>query len=305
MGFALGLFFLALALSKVNWLDFVSSLAAIRPFWVVLSGAALLTAMILRGLRWHLVTGLPKSDFMNVLEATCIGYLGIIYPARAGEVLRVLRLKQITSIESGVAIGSAVVDRILEGLALCILLPFIAIEWEGSVEVRQGLVVLASFFILLACGLVVFVISGHRLVGYFHIFNKFGRSGERFLRWYKECLAGFQIFRSPFRIGFSLSIQVLVTLFDLLSCWFLFEAFGWDLPFVVSIVVLVYLIAALSLPSLPGYVGVYQVATLFALRPYAIESASAVAYGTVLQVITLLFFIAAGVWAHVRGGRCC
>lgn len=300
LGFALGLFFLVLALSKVNWGDFVAAIQSLQPLWVVLSAAALLMAMLLRSLRWHVVTGLPRSDWTKVMEATCIGYLGVIYPARAGELLRMIRLKQLTRMGGGLAIGSAVVDRVLEGLALCFLLLFIVITWNGELEARQGLVGMAIIFFLMATGLVIFVTSGHRFIKLLQFLNRFGSSGERLIRWYEESLAGLQILRSPRRAGFALAIQALVTLFDLFACWFLFKAFGWNLPFIASIVVLVYLIAALSLPALPGYVGVYQVATLFALRPYEINSTSAVAYGTVMQAVTLLLFVSAGVWAQAR-----
>jgi hypothetical protein len=303
LGFVLGLFFLALALSKVHWGDFVAALKSLQPLWVALSAAVLVMAMSLRGLRWHLITGLPRSDFLKVMEATCIGYLGVIYPARAGELLRMIRLKQLTKMGGGLAIGSAVVDRVIEGLALCFLLLFLVITWNGKLEARQGLIGLAGLFFLMAIGLVVFVTSGHRFIKLLQFLKRLGNSGDRLIRWYEECLAGLQILRSPKRAGFALAIQALVTLFDLLTCWFLFKAFGWHLPFVASVIVLVYLIAALSLPSLPGYVGVYQVATLFALRPYEINSTSAVAYGTVMQAVTLLLFISAGLWAYARSGN--
>jgi len=65
-------------------------------------------------------------------------------------------------------------------------------------------------------------------------------------------------------------------------------------------VVLVYIAAAASLPSSPGYVGVYQIATLFALRPFGIDDSSSVAYGTVLQVLTLILFICSGSWAFLK-----
>lgn len=78
------------------------------------------------------------------------------------------------------------------------------------------------------------------------------------------------------------------------------QSFGWALPFMVGVVVLVYIAAAASLPSSPGYVGVYQIATLFALRPYGIDDSVSVAYGTVLQVLTLILFIGSGLWAFSK-----
>ena len=87
---------------------------------------------------------------------------------------------------------------------------------------------------------------------------------------------------------------------DILACWLLFLAFGWNLPFMAAIVVLVYLMAAMTLPSSPGYVGVYQVATLFALSAFGIEESAAVAYGTILQVVSLALFVGVGGWAYYK-----
>jgi len=52
------------------------------------------------------------------------------------------------------------------------------------------------------------------------------------------------------------------------------------------------LAAGSALPSAPGYVGVYQVASVWALGVFAVSPATAVALVTVLQLSTLLVAIA-------------
>lgn len=257
--------------------------------------------MFLRSIRWHILTGLPLRDHLKVWEATCIGYLGTaIYPARAGDVMRMLRLQQLTGLGGGLAIGSGVIDRILEGLGLCCLLLILMLSWKVGLEARQGLLSVAFLFLAAAIGATAFVVSGQRLQALFERLSLMGKWGVRLNRWYVQCLAGLQVLRSPQRLILAFSMQGLVSLFDVLACWLLIQSFGWALPFIVGLVVLVYIAAAASLPSSPGYVGVYQIATLFALRPYGIDDSASVAYGTILQVLTLILFISSGMWAFSR-----
>ena len=54
-----------------------------------------------------------------------------------------------------------------------------------------------------------------------------------------------------------------------------------------------------SLPSSPGYVGVYQITSLMALSSFGVSESAAMAYGTVLQVLTLSLFFSVGVWAYI------
>lgn len=301
IGLSLGVFFIVLAFSQVQWDAFLNTLVSVKPVWLILTAISLFVAMILRSVRWHLVSGLPKHDMLKVWEATCVGYFGaVIYPARAGDVLRMLRLQQLTNLGGGLAIGSAVIDRILDGLALCCMLLVLVFAWGKGLEARQGLVTLAYIFLAATAAIAVFVVSGHRLKLLFARLASTGKLGLRLSHWYSQCLDGLQVLRSPRQILRAFFLQGLVSLFDLLACWFLLHAFGWDLPLLVSMVILVYLAAAVSLPAAPGFVGAYQVATLYALRSSGIDNSAAVAYGTVLQALTLILFISVGVWAYFK-----
>jgi glycosyltransferase 2 family protein len=300
-GYLLGGFFLAWSFSLVNWDSFLFALTTVQPLWIALSAAALFLSMLLRSIRWHSLTGLPWQDQPKIWEATCVGYLGTaIYPARAGDVMRMLRLQKLTGMGGGLAIGSGVIDRIIEGLGLCCLLLIILLSWKVGPEARQALFGVALLFVVAAVSATLFVLSGHRLQALFVRLSLMGKWGARINRWYEQCFAGLQVLRSPQRLVLAFAAQVLVSLLDILACWLLIQSFGWELPFMVSVVVVVFITAAASLPSSPGYVGVYQIATLFALTPYGINDSASIAYGTLLQVLTLILFISAGMWAFLR-----
>lgn len=299
MGILVGVFFLLFSFSKVDWKQFISAVEAIQLGWVLLSAAILAFTMYLRAFRWYLITGLPRADLLKVWDAASVGYLGTaIYPARAGDVLRMLRLQQTTGMGGGYVIGSAVIDRILDGISLCILLFITVLLWAGNLQAQQALWAVAVFFIVATVGWVLFVMSGHRLRALLGWVAARWDWGRRLGRWYEECLDGLQIFRSPQLIVTVLALQVIVSYLDIVALWLLFFAFSWELPFTAALVALVYLAAAMSLPSSPGYIGVYQIATLMALTAFGVDETSAVAYGTVLHVLSLVLFAGAGGWAY-------
>lgn len=208
-----------------------------------------------------------------------------------------LRLNQLTGMGGGLAIASAIADRILDGLGLGALLLVLIMFRHGASEIPSGLLFIAWLFIAAGIFMVAFVVGGHGLERLFQRLKNLGKSGQRLFVWYQGSLAGLQALRSPRRIALILTCQGLVCLFDIAVCWSLFQAFGWPLHFMATVAMLVYLTAALALPSTPGYVGIYQTAAIFALAPFNIGSSEAAAYGSLLQLLTLILFIGSGLWA--------
>jgi hypothetical protein len=82
------------------------------------------------------------------------------------------------------------------------------------------------------------------------------------------------------------------------------RGFGLDLPFHAALLVLVAVNLALILPSSPAGLGVFEAATLVALRAYGIPDSNAVSYALVLHAVNLIPYLVTGVFvvhAHATG----
>lgn len=301
-GLILGIFFLAYAFYYVNWRDFLNSIEHINIFWFVLTGTAFTISMFLRSVRWQIIIGLPRSATAKVWEAACVGYLGnAIYPARAGDALKVLRLKNITNISSGLAFGSLIIDRILDGLGLCALIILSIIFWNKLFHIPSSIWLVAALFLFTSCLIVLLCYKGHYFEAIFSWCTRKFTKAKWIEELYRQSLTGLMVLKSSHLIFKCLIAQLFITTFDILTCWLLLYAFGWtELPFFASIVMLIYLAAAFSLPSTPGYVGVYQIAAVLALSSFGIEKSAAIAYGTVLQTLTFVLFLGFGLPAQLR-----
>lgn len=298
-GLVLGGVFLWIAFSGVSWDSFISTIKEVQLGWLLAGAVSMLFAMGLRAFRWFLISGLPKEKMNRVWDAACVGYFGTaVYPARAGDVMRIFRLQKTTGIGAGYVIGSAAMDRIFDGVSLFFLLLAALFIYAGRMQAQYAVWGVATFFVSLMLVGIVFVVFGHRLQRLFNWTESKWSWGTRLNRWYRECHEGLQILRSPKKFSCVLGLQLIISFLDVSGLWLLFMAFGWLLPFSAALVALIYLSAAISLPSSPGYVGVYQIAMLFALPAYGINEAAAVAYGTVLQLLNLVLFVVVGSWAY-------
>jgi hypothetical protein len=72
------------------------------------------------------------------------------------------------------------------------------------------------------------------------------------------------------------------------------QALGLDLPPSAALLVLVALQVGVSLPSLPGRVGIFEYVCVLALQSYGIDPATALSYGILLHVVVYLPVIVGG-----------
>jgi hypothetical protein len=80
------------------------------------------------------------------------------------------------------------------------------------------------------------------------------------------------------------SIQtVILWLFMGISNYFVFEAFGFDLPVTASYVLLVVVSISILIPSSPGFVGVYHAGAVWTLTVYGIGKEDALSFALVLH----------------------
>ena len=92
--------------------------------------------------------------------------------------------------------------------------------------------------------------------------------------------------------GIALTIASWVVL--AISYWILMNAFALDLPPVAGVLVTVAINLSLVLPSSPAALGVFEAATIIALRAFDIPQAEALSYALVLHLLNLVPFLLIG-----------
>lgn len=290
--FSLVLFIIILV--RLNWQVFLSTLQVLKIPELLFTGCILSFNIALRALRWNLIANKSLTHFKAFWQATNIGYLGnMIYPARAGEILKMIAIHRFISLVFGRAVTSVVIDRMLDLIMAGFSMLFVLWLHGNHINPVLGRSVLGVFF-LTTLLLIMVTWFANPLHSRIHAWSVPSR-----WRGFKEgglhALEGVQGFRKVHNLMTILPLTLFIFILDYYAIWQVMFAFGWQLPYEAALTVGVFIVIGISLPSSPGYIGVYQMACVFSLALYQIEESSAVAYSIILQLTSFLIIGVQGI----------
>lgn len=297
-GFIISSILIIIILTHIDWFLFFTTIQQLQPFWLLFSALFIISGVLIRSLRWNLIA-INNIKLKPFWDAANLGYLGnLIYPARAGEILRIVALRKFIPIAEGPAISSAGIDRLADG----IMIPFflvIIIEYFGrSADIPDPVRIFSLFFICILIFVGFFIIWGKKfedkvITGFSWLPPQWV---DKLCLWYIHAHESASSLKNPRRLSSVLLLSILSFLLDSLAYYALFLAFGWSLPFSAALIMCIFIFAGSTLPSTPGYFGIYQIACILALRPFGISDTASVAYSLVLQCTVYAIFLIIGGW---------
>ena len=257
------LVFSYIALSGVDLKDTWTALRTCDWWWIIPTLLTFALATVLRGLRWRSLFAYGRRPGRGRRDERdrSSGYLyNNIMPARAGEPARVLVLNQRSDTPAAEIVGTVVLERIYDVVAILIIFfaaePWLPqVSWLGTAAVAA--IVLA---VAIAAAAAVLAIWGERpvrlLVRPLRRFPHF--SGERLEHTIEEIVHGLSGLRHHGVALEALVWTLAAWLMSALSAWLLTLAFPLHLPVSSGVLVVVALGLAMILPSPPAAVGVFE-----------------------------------------------
>lgn len=290
-GLLLSGFFLWLAGRQVDAPSLRAAFATLNYAGVAVCGLTTAAGILLRGRRWRVVAGFAPQQQPHFTRATNLGVLtNLIFPGRAGEFVRVITLANLAQCPLPGPLASAVIDRLVDVLVLtgCGALLYWALPMSAAVG--KWLTIFGLTGVVAA--LMAVVLARNTEVSAALV----ARATRRWLhRWLRQPAVFITALGHEFRAAIarqpSLKLVLLAGLIlgaDYAAIAALLQAFGLTLPLAAPLLLWVCLAAGSALPSAPGYVGVYQAASVWALGIFSVSPAVAVAVATVLQLSTLV-----------------
>jgi len=299
-GLVVSALFAYLAVRHVRFREVWDALEASNYWWLVPAFGALVVATVLRAYRWQfLFARETRPPIRPVLSAMLIGqFVNNVLPARAGEAARVVALNQSSGSSRAEVAGTVVVERAYDVFSVLVLL-FVLVPWLPHVSWLRAAAILA---IALSAGLLIAALAlfryGERPIRF--VLRPLSRlpflSLDRTERAAANLAQGFAGLRR-LRLAVLAFVLTISSWFVVgVSAWLLMKGFDLDLSIVAGTLVMIAVALALILPSSPAAVGVFEAATLVALRAYHVSSSKALSYALVLHALNFLPFIAAGVF---------
>lgn len=265
--------------------------------WLLASVALSYASLWARARRWlHLFP--PRARPTHLFNAVMILYMGNnLLPLRAGEVLRVFvvarRGQPVWTI-----VATVVVERVLDGIAICAMLAGVVLALPVSGEVRGA----ALLFLLAVLGMIALVAvvaiapdAGRGLVraafGGLGVVRsaeppprgRLARAEARLLEIVNTVHQGLESVRTPASAAPIALWSAATWSFLALSFWVAMWAAHLPLPLSAAWTLIAVLGLGISVPSSPGYVGVIQAATVVALALFGVSRTDALSFSLLLH----------------------
>ncbi|CAN5746120.1 lysylphosphatidylglycerol synthase transmembrane domain-containing protein [soil metagenome] len=302
----------------------LGELRAADPLLLGLSAAIVTFVFWIRAWRWRVILQpIADTPFRDRFAAVTIGFMGNnLLPARIGEFMRAYALARLQpKVPIVGSFASLVVERLFDGVLVIALLfaalsmpgfpPFSGTESIGVPgmdrtftigELARGFSVFVGAAIVVLLALVVFPRRAVRTLEM--VVRVLPEPVRRpIIDALEAFLHGVGVLRRPALLLQTTAWSAVLWLVNAAGCWVAFRAFGYDLPFAAAVFFQSAIAVAVSIPSGPGFVGVYHAMATFVLAglwEQPLNSAGAFAVG--FHLVGFIPVTVIGLWYAWRTG---
>ena len=260
-----------------------------EPAWLLAIVGVVAVQAVLRAWRWSILIPAredgSRPSAIRLLPPMLAGYLGnAVLPARLGEPMRAVIASRREGIGTTEALGSVLVERLVDIAVLAIVGFVAALAVAGPAWTIQLLGLAAAVGI---AGMVVLLTVGLEPV--LRLADRLGlgtRPAVRNVAARFVATLGGTSRRGPLLAA--AAISVVAWMLDAGSFWLAAHAVGVDLPYVAAAVVSGVSVLGTAVPSAPGYVGTFELAAAGTAGALGVASSQALAMAIVVHVMTLV-----------------
>ncbi len=313
IGLAVGL--IALFLRNADLGRVWASVTAARTDYLLFSVVLTCVTFLVRAERWqYLLEPLGPTRFWMVFRTTVIGFgASAVLPARAGEVIRPYLLARREGLSATAAFATILVERILDLVAVLLLLALFLIFFDPGLEARDsgffsairfGGLVMAP--IAIAALLVMFFMAGHpdRLHAWLlkaeRVFP--AKIATMIATLAKTFAEGFGVVRRPERLLAAIAWSMVLWITIAAGLWAVSIGFGIAMPFTGAWLMLAPLVVGVAVPTPGGIGGFHEAYRLGATGFFGADNDTAVGAAIVLHAISVVPVTIAGLLFMVQDG---
>jgi len=265
-GLLISAIFIYLAFRRVHPTEIYYSLRSANYLLVLPNMAIVILSMIIRAERWrYLLSSISSFKIGRLFPSVMIGFMANnVLPARLGEIVRAYSLGVKTGQSRSSIFASVVLERLFDSLSLLAMfwLVILFIPFPPAVK-KFGLVTLfINVVLILMLGILkrktAFLVKIVLRIFFFLPPAMTGRI-EHIIGRFAD---GLDIFRKTRTLFWVVLWSVVLWIITALSNYFVFMAFGIYPSVAASFILLLFVAAGVMLPSAPGFVGVFQAATI-------------------------------------------
>lgn len=313
VGLVISAGFIYLSLRGLKLAEVWQIMQSARYLWLIPGVAVYFIGVWVRSWRWHyMLRPLKKIPTATMFPIVTIGYMGNnIYPARAGEVLRAVILKQREGVPVSASLATVIVERIFDGV---VMLGFVFINLPELARLTHNSGVIGRMDIRTLALVGSLAFFGALLI--FLLAAMFPRVTERLLDRILPLLparlrdktrdltlrflSGLESLRSPLEALMIFITTVIIWLLETAKYWFVMHAFSFEVSFFGLMLMNGIVNLATTLPSAPGYVGTFDAPGIAVLVAYSVPPEIAAGYTLVLHAALWFPITLLGAYYYLR-----
>jgi hypothetical protein len=305
LGIIISLVCLILVLWNIDYREVLQALGEANYIWLIPAALPFAGTIASKVLRWQLLFPGDHSRIRHgkLLSALMISYaLNTILPARLGELARAYVIGESENLSKSLAFSTIVVEKVLDVLTLLLflvlLLPFVTLpSW-----IQQSALVMAPVFVCLFIVLLALAYQRKRTLALASSVLKhlpqFG--ADRLLAYLDSALSGFDVLgtlkANLLLWAWSIAVWATSGLFMLV----VMVAFDIKAPPAAAFLLLCVTSLGMTVPSSPGYIGVYHWLVVSTLQIFGVERELALSFAFALHAITFLPLTLLGIFYMMR-----
>jgi uncharacterized protein (TIRG00374 family) len=306
LGVAFSGLFLYVAVRNVDLRDVQVALAQANGAYIILALGSVAMNIAGKGLRWKILMGDAGRSipFVRLLSSLIVGQmLNLLLPARAGDISRAYvigRLGPGPMFVLGTIVLEKLLDMILYAMLFVLLLILIPLpDWLGNSATAVALVTCVA---VVAVAAITF--GRDALTQFVARYAEYLPASvrRRLVERVRSMLGSLDVLHSRPDVLKLFGCSVLIWGTALLNNHLVLLALNMVLPLTASLLVLIVLQAGISLPSLPGNLGIFEYLCVLALSIFGVERAPALSFGVLLHGLVMLPQLLIGLFLFWRLG---
>jgi glycosyltransferase 2 family protein len=310
--FLLGLSFsvitLFLSFRSVSIFQIKAIFSQVQWMWVVFAILVFLINNLIKTFRWQVLLGGPgrRVSFFSILSALFVSQMvNFIFPVKLGELTRVHQIGILGPGRSFV-LGTIIVEKVIDMLAYGVLFFLLVLsiplpDWISGTgilfTITSAIFVILLYITIYHPNLV--KKTGYSLAEYFP-----DRIRISFCLGLDKGLTSLTQLKNSRMVACIAAYTVITWFTSVLVNLLIFHSVGIPLGWQASLVTLLALQAVISIPSVPGRIGVFEYICILALGFFGVSQATALSYGLLLHAVVLLPILVLGtIFLAIKGSQ--
>lgn len=303
-GIALGVGLIVYLLRSINLSQLGNDFAHIDYVYLALALLFFLVNLLLKVPRWALLFGEDAPSFDVLFGGINVGYaVNTLLPARLGDIVRAYWVRDRAGIPMVRTLSTIALERVSDGITVLILFLVLAPTVAFPAGLRGSALAAGVVFVALLTAMLVLAYGSTRE-------NRFSRLLLRLEegRWaivgrvIRQLTVGLRALHSGRAILLLVVYTALIWGANAALLWMVVRAFHLKAPFAAGLLGNSVVSLGMTVPSTPGYVGVFDYLIVVTLGLYGVRKTPALAAALVFHAIAFIPVTVIGIVYIARAG---